>query len=69
MSLDLDAIKAKLNQLTTTNDRKNNYFRPEPGKQRVRIVPYVHRKENPFPRNVFPLWYCKEKYALSNNIW
>ena len=48
MSLDLDAIKAKLNQLTTTNDRKNNYFRPEPGKQRVRIVPYVHRKENPF---------------------
>ena len=48
MSLDLNAIKAKLNQLTTTNDRKNNYFRPEPGKQRVRIVPYVHRKENPF---------------------
>ena len=48
MSLDLDAIKAKLNQLNTTSDRKNNYFRPEPGKQRVRIVPYVHRKENPF---------------------
>tara|TARA_R100000908_G_scaffold32701_1_gene14807 strand:- start:8806 stop:9582 length:777 start_codon:yes stop_codon:yes gene_type:complete len=48
MSLDLDAIRAKLNQLNTTNDRKNNYFRPEPGKQRVRIVPYVHRKENPF---------------------
>jgi len=48
MSLDLNAIRAKLNQLNTTNDRKNNYFRPEPGKQRVRIVPYVHRKENPF---------------------
>ena len=48
MSLDLNAIKAKLNQLNTTSDRKNNYFRPEPGKQRVRIVPYVHRKENPF---------------------
>ena len=48
MSLDLDAIRAKLNQLNTTSDRKNNYFRPEPGKQRVRIVPYVHRKENPF---------------------
>ena len=48
MSLDLNAIKAKLNQLTTTNDRRNNYFKPEPGKQRVRIVPYVHRKENPF---------------------
>ena len=48
MSLDLDAIRQKLNQLNTSNDRKNNYFRPEPGKQRVRIVPYVHRKENPF---------------------
>jgi hypothetical protein len=48
MSLDLNAIKAKLNQLNKTDERKNNLFKPQPGKQRVRIVPYVHRKDNPF---------------------
>lgn len=48
MSLDLDAIKAKLNQLNKTDDKKNNLWKPQPGKQTIRIVPYVHRKENPF---------------------
>jgi len=48
MSLDLDAIKAKLTQLNKTDDRRNNLWKPEPGKQTIRIVPYVHRKENPF---------------------
>jgi len=48
MSLDLTAIKAKLNQLNKTDEKRNNLWKPEPGKQRVRIVPYVHRKENPF---------------------
>ena len=48
MSLDLDAIKAKLTQLNKTDDRRNNLWKPDPGKQTIRIVPYVHRKENPF---------------------
>jgi len=48
MSLDLAAIKAKLTQLNKTDDRRNNLWKPEPGKQTIRIVPYVHRKENPF---------------------
>ena len=48
MALDLSAIKNKLNQLNKTDDRKQNLWKPEPGKTRVRIVPYVHRKENPF---------------------
>jgi hypothetical protein len=48
MALNLDAIKAKLNQLNKTDDKKNNVWKPEAGKTRVRIVPYVHRKENPF---------------------
>ena len=48
MSLNLDAIKAKLNQLNNTDNRKQNLWKPEPGKTKVRIVPYVHRKENPF---------------------
>ena len=48
MALDLSAIKDKLNQLNKTDNRKQNLWKPEPGKTRVRIVPYVHRKENPF---------------------
>jgi len=48
MGLNLDAIKAKLNQLNRNDDRRNNLWKPEAGKTRVRIVPYVHRKDNPF---------------------
>lgn len=48
MSLNLDAIKAKLNALNKTDEKKNVLWKPEAGKQRIRIVPYVHRKENPF---------------------
>ena len=43
--MDLDAIKSKLNQLQSTT---KNFWKPEPGKQVVRIVPYKHNKENPF---------------------
>ena len=49
MGLNLDAIKAKLNQLNKNDDRRSNLWKPEAGpKTRVRIVPYVHRKDNPF---------------------
>jgi hypothetical protein len=48
MGLNLDAIKAKLNQLNKSDEKKNNLWKPESGKTRIRIVPYVHRKENPF---------------------
>lgn len=48
MALDLAAIKNKLNQLNKQDDKKQNQWKPEAGKTRVRIVPYVHRKENPF---------------------
>jgi hypothetical protein len=48
MALDLSAIKAKLNQLNKSDDKKNLTWKPEAGKTRVRIVPYVHRKDNPF---------------------
>ena len=46
--MDLDAIKNKLNQLQSTTSTANNFWKPEPGKQIVRIVPYSHNKENPF---------------------
>jgi hypothetical protein len=48
MSLNLDAIKAKLNQLNKQDDKKSQIWRPTEGKTRIRIVPYVHRKDNPF---------------------
>jgi hypothetical protein len=48
MALDLTAIKNKLNQLNKQDDKKQTLWKPEAGKTRVRIVPYVHRKENPF---------------------
>jgi hypothetical protein len=48
MALNLDAIKAKLNQLNKQDDKKQNLWKPEAGKTRIRVVPYVHRKDNPF---------------------
>ena len=48
MAINLDAIKAKLNQLQTSNNRTSNLWKPEPGKQQIRIVPYQHNKDNPF---------------------
>ena len=48
MALDLAAIKNKLNQLNKADDKKQNLWKPEAGKTRIRIVPYVHRKDNPF---------------------
>lgn len=48
MSLNLDAIKNKLNQLNKIDNKKSNLWRPEPGTTKIRIVPYVHNKENPF---------------------
>ena len=46
--MDLNAIKSKLNQLQSTTSNKNNFWKPEPGKQVVRVVPYTHNKDNPF---------------------
>lgn len=48
MAIDLDKIKAKLNNLSQTNNRKNYQWKPQPGKQQVRIVPYNHQPDNPF---------------------
>ena len=48
MALDLAAIKNKLSSLNNQDNKKSNLWRPADGKQRIRIVPYIHRKENPF---------------------
>ena len=46
--MDINAIKKRLNQLQTTNQRTTNLWKPQPGKTQVRIVPYKHNKETPF---------------------
>lgn len=65
MSLNLDAIRNKLNSLNATdgsNNRKNNIFKPEIGKTQVRIVPYQFNKENPFIEGFF-------HYGLGNRTY
>ena len=58
--MDIDAIKSKLATLQSTTSTKDNFWKPEPGKQVVRIVPYKHNKDNPFIELFF-------HYNLGNN--
>jgi hypothetical protein len=58
--MDINAIKNKLTQLQSTTSNKDNFWKPEPGKQVVRIVPYKHNKDNPFIELYF-------HYNLGNN--
>lgn len=48
MALNLNAIKSRLNSLSSTDQNKNLFWKPNPGKQVVRIVPYKFCPENPF---------------------
>jgi len=58
--MDINAIKSKLATLQSTTSTKENFWKPEPGTQVVRIVPYKHNKENPFIELFF-------HYNLGNN--
>ena len=58
--MDIDAIKSKLATLQSTSNTKDNFWKPEPGKQVVRIVPYKHNKDKPFLELFF-------HYNLGNN--
>ena len=40
MSINLDAIRNRLNSIQNKTTKKSNLFRPEPGKTEVRMVPY-----------------------------
>ena len=46
--MDINAIKKRLTQLTSQTNKTSNLWKPQPGKNRIRIVPYVHNKDNPF---------------------
>ncbi len=58
--MDINAIKSRLNTLQATSTTTNNFWKPEPGKQVVRIVPYKFNKDNPFIELFF-------HYSLGNN--
>ena len=58
--MDINAIKSKLSQLQSTTSTKENFWKPEPGTQVVRVVPYKHNKDNPFIELFF-------HYNLGNN--
>ena len=58
MALDLDAIKAKLQELQTNgggNGNRNSeaFWKPPVGKSQIRIVPYAFDKSNPFQELYF----------------
>ena len=51
--MDINAIKNRLNQLQTSTSTKNSFWKPEPGKTQIRIVPYKFNKDNPFQELFF----------------
>lgn len=56
MSVNLTLIKNKLQALQTANQKNANQdlvWKPEPGTQVIRIVPYQFNKENPFLELLF----------------
>mgnify|MGYP001288796622 FL=1 len=61
--MDLDAIKSRLNQLQNT--QTNAFWKPQPGKSQIRIVPYLHDKANPFSELFFHYSLVPNKTVLS----
>ena len=51
--MDINSIRKRLTQLQTTNNRTSNLWKPQPGKQVIRVLPYKHNKDNPFIELVF----------------
>lgn len=48
MAIDINKIKNRLSSLSNTNNKSNLIWKPNPGKQTVRIVSYKYVPENPF---------------------
>lgn len=48
MSVNLDVIRKKLQALQNLQSGNKNIWKPEPGTNKIRIVPYQHNKDNPF---------------------
>ena len=46
--MDIQKIKDRLNQLQQTTTASNSFWKPQPGKTQIRMVPYKFNKDNPF---------------------
>ena len=46
--MDIQKIKDRLNQLQQTSTASNSFWKPQPGKTQIRMVPYKFNKDNPF---------------------
>lgn len=53
MPLDLSKIKSRLDSLKSTQNKTTAVWKPNPGKNVIRIVPYAHNPENPFIELLF----------------
>tara|TARA_Y100001963_G_scaffold37894_1_gene52934 strand:- start:236 stop:1021 length:786 start_codon:yes stop_codon:yes gene_type:complete len=60
--MDINAIKQRLSQLKETNTKQSNLWKPSPGTQQVRIVPYKYNKDNPFIELYFHYDVAKRTY-------
>jgi hypothetical protein len=48
MSINVEALRKRLGEISTKNQRSNILWKPSNGKQTIRIVPYKKNPENPF---------------------
>jgi len=62
MALDLDAIRRKLSGLQQQTGKSNTLWKPEAGKNQIRIVPYQYNKANPFLEMYFHYDIGKKNY-------
>ena len=53
MSIDLSKIKARLDSFKNSSSKSKSLWKPNPGKNLIRIVPYSHCPENPFIELLF----------------
>ena len=53
MPLDLNKVKSRLDSLKSTTTKTTSVWKPNPGKNVIRIVPYAHNPENPFIELLF----------------
>ena len=60
--MDINAIKQRLCQLKETNTKQSSLWKPQPGNQVVRIVPYKFNKDNPFIELYFHYDVAKRTY-------
>jgi len=63
--MDITQIKNRLTQLQNQTSTKENFWKPDPGKTQIRIVPYKHNKDNPFIELYFHYGLGKNKTYLS----